>query len=223
MKKLIYSIALCSPLTFLPVVGHAQMGDMTLKPGMKHQDVKQLQEALKKKGYFKGNTTTYYGTITKNAVYRFEKANKLPADGIAGRSVFRLLGSPAKKVAGVSVNKSTQVVKVAKKYMGTPYKWGGAKPGGFDCSGYLNYVYKNAAGIQLPRTVADIYKKGTKVSKPQVGDVVFFQTYKKGASHAGIYIGNGQFIHSSSSKGVSVASMSNSYWSKRYLGSKSFV
>jgi len=220
MKKFIYSLALCSSLTLLPTIGHAKMGDMTLKPGMNHQDVKQLQEALKKKGYFKGNTTTYYGKITKDAVYRFEKANKLPADGIAGRTVFRLLGSSA---AAVSVNKSAQVVKEAKKYAGTPYKWGGTTPKGFDCSGYLNYVYQKAAGVNLSRTVEGIYKQGTKVSKPQVGDIVFFETYKPGASHAGIYIGNGQFIHSSSSKGVSVASMSSSYWSKRYLGSKSFV
>ncbi|WP_078411010.1 C40 family peptidase [Priestia abyssalis] len=220
MKKFIYSLALCSTLTLLPTIGHAKMGDMTLKPGMNHADVKQLQEALKKKGYFKGNTTTYYGNITKDAVYRFEKANKLPADGIAGRTVFRLLGS---STASVSVNKSAQVVKEAKKYAGTPYKWGGTTPKGFDCSGYLNYVYEKAAGVNLSRTVEGIYKQGTKVSKPQVGDIVFFETYKPGASHAGIYIGNGQFIHSSSSKGVSVASMSSSYWSKRYIGSKSFV
>jgi cell wall-associated NlpC family hydrolase len=197
-------------------MGHAKMGDMTLKPGMNHADVKQLQEALKKKGYFKGNTTTYYGSITKDAVYRFEKAHKLPADGIAGKTVFRLLGS-------ASVNKSAEVVKEAKKYAGTPYKWGGTTPRGFDCSGYLNHVYEKAAGVNLARTVEGIYKQGTKVSKPEVGDIVFFQTYKKGPSHAGIYIGDGKFIHSSSSKGVSVASMSSSYWSERYIGSKSFV
>jgi peptidoglycan DL-endopeptidase LytE len=219
MKKLIYSIALCSSLTLLPTISHAQLGDMTLKPGMKHQDVKQLQEVLKKKGYFKGNTSTYFGTATKDAVVRFQKANKLKADGIVGKSTYRLLGVSSSKVA----NKSTQVVNLAKKYTGTPYKWGGTTPKGFDCSGYLNYVYKNAAGVKLPRTVADIYKKGTKVSKPQVGDIVFFQTYKKGASHAGIYIGNGKFIHSSSSKGVNIASMNSSYWSQRYLGSRSYV
>ncbi|MFF2498402.1 C40 family peptidase [Peribacillus sp. NPDC058075] len=85
--------------------------------------------------------------------------------------------------------------------------------------GFLKYVFEKSTDITLPRTVAEIYKKGTKVSKPQVGDLVFYETYKPGASHAGIYIGDNQFIHSSSS-GVGISSMDNSYWKQRYLGAK---
>ena len=120
-----------------------------------------------------------------------------------------------------STDSADQLVKEAKKYLGVPYAWGGSSPNGFDCSGFLNYVFDKGSDINLPRTVSEIYKEGTKVSKPEVGDIVFFETYKPGASHAGIYIGNDQFIHSSSSKGVSITSMDNSYWSKRYLGAKS--
>ncbi|WP_229731595.1 NlpC/P60 family protein [Bacillus thermotolerans] len=69
---------------------------------------------------------------------------------------------------------------------------------------------------------ADIYKKGQKVSKLVIGDLAFFETYKPGASHAEIYLGNNQFIHNSSSKGVSVSSVKNSYRSKRYLGAKRY-
>ncbi|MED4097484.1 NlpC/P60 family protein, partial [Peribacillus simplex] len=80
-------------------------------------------------------------------------------------------------------------------------------------SGFLKYVFEKGAGVTLPRTVSEIYKKGTKVSKPQVGDLVFYETYKAGASQD-IYIGGNQFIHSSSSDGVSISSMDNSYWKK---------
>ncbi len=103
--------------------------------------------------------------------------------------------------------------------MNVPYVWGGNTPSGFDCSGYLKYVFQESVGISIPRTIAEIYTKGTKVSTPQIGDLVFFETYKSGASHAGIYIGNNEFIHSSSN-GVGISSMDNSYWSERYLGGK---
>jgi hypothetical protein len=114
-----------------------------------------------------------------------------------------------------------QIVKVAKEYIGVPYKWGGTTPSGFDCSGYMRYVY-DQVGISLPRTAADQYNAGTKVSKSELkpGDLVFFhKTYnKKGITHAGIYIGNNQFISATSSKGIKVDSLSSSYWGPKYYG-----
>ncbi|MDQ0857865.1 C40 family peptidase [Bacillus sp. V2I10] len=218
MKKLIASFVLTGALLSSPIVGSAALGDQTLKSGMYHSDVKQLQETLKKKGYFTNkSTTTYFGPITKSAVIKFQKAKGLKADGIAGKNTYKALG----KQASQPVYKSN-IVTTAKKYLNVPYVWGGMSPKGFDCSGYLNYVFNESAGKKLPRTVADIYKQGVKVSSPQVGDLVFFETYKPGASHAGIYLGNNQFIHSSSSKGVSITSMNNSYWSERYLGAKRY-
>ena len=116
---------------------------------------------------------------------------------------------------------STKLIERSKKIFRCTLCMGRKYPKGFDCSGFLNYVFDKSLDVDLPRTVSDIYKMGTKVSEPEVGDLVFFETYKQGASHVGIYIGNDQFIHSSSSKGVSIASLDNGCWSPRYLGAKS--
>jgi cell wall-associated NlpC family hydrolase len=108
------------------------------------------------------------------------------------------------------------LVQTAKKYLGTPYVWGGTSPSGFDCSGFLNYVY-DKHDIDLPRTTSDIWNIGSRVSRPEVGDIVMFETYKPGPSHAGIYIGSNEFIHSGD-RGVEITSMNNVYFKPRYLG-----
>lgn len=129
------------------------------------------------------------------------------------------LGNQADAASGI---KSSQVVSAANKVMGTKYVYGGTTTKGFDCSGFIGYVYKKA-GVKLPRTSAAMYKTGKKVSKKNLkaGDLVFFNTSGKGVSHVGIYIGNGKFAHSSSSKGVSVSKLNDPYyWGSKYIGAK---
>lgn len=111
------------------------------------------------------------------------------------------------------------IVQVAKKQLGVKYTFGGSKPStGFDCSGYITYVYNNA-GISTPRqSAAGFYNTSKKVITPQVGDLVFFSgTYKSGISHAGIYIGNNQMINASDN-GVSIANINSTYWKKYFVG-----
>ncbi|WP_338751681.1 LysM peptidoglycan-binding domain-containing protein [Bacillus sp. FJAT-52991] len=111
----------------------------------------------------------------------------------------------------------------AKKYIGVPYVWGGAQPSGFDCSGYIYYVF-NQAGKKIPRTNTEgYYSRSYFVSNPKPGDLVFFNnTYKKGISHMGIYLGNNQFIQASSSKGITITSLDNPYFKQRFDSFKRF-
>jgi len=118
---------------------------------------------------------------------------------------------------------SAQILMVARELLGQPVVWGGASPAqGFDCSGFVQYVYRQA-GINLPRT-ADIQflvGKAVSVSSLQPGDLVYFTTYEPGASHVGIYIGRDKFIHTSFSRGiVAIADMNDSYFVQRYYGAK---
>ena len=123
-----------------------------------------------------------------------------------------------KQLSSVS-NTTSKLLQVAKQQLGVKYTFGGAKPStGFDCSGYITYVF-NQAGISTSRkTAAGFYQTAKKVSTPQIGDIVFFaNTYKAGISHAGIYIGNNQMINASNS-GVSVANINSTYWKKHFVG-----
>ena len=116
-------------------------------------------------------------------------------------------------------SKVQAIIDEAKKYIGTPYRWGGNTPAGFDCSGFTKYVFNNE-GMSLPRTTGTQWDATTPVDSPSIGDLVFFETYKVGPSHVGIYLGNNKFI-SSASQGVVISDMTSTYWKTRYLGARS--
>lgn len=120
---------------------------------------------------------------------------------------------------------TSSVVEYAKQYMGYPYVYGGSSPRGFDCSGLVKYVFANF-GITLNRTASAQMDNGTSVSKSELipGDVVFFKkagSSASRASHVGIYIGNNQFIHASTSKtGVIISDMDSSYYNTGFVGAR---
>lgn len=116
-----------------------------------------------------------------------------------------------------------QLTSSALRFLGTPYVFGGTNSSGFDCSGYVQHVFA-MLGVSVPRTADAQYDAGHRVlGGMKAGDLVFFHTYAPGVSHVGIYIGNGNFVHASSSHGVMVSSLSDSYWAARYLGAKRLI
>ena len=110
----------------------------------------------------------------------------------------------------------------ALSFRGSPYRNGGADPSGFDCSGFIWYVF-NVHGIRVPRTVTGLFSQGFDVAPDalEAGDLVFFSTEAPGASHVGMLIGGDSFVHAPSSRGqVRVERISASYWSSRYVGAR---
>ncbi|TAN69563.1 cell wall hydrolase [Paraclostridium sordellii 8483] len=132
---------------------------------------------------------------------------------------------PAEKPAPPvnNTNAASAVVNMAYSKLGSPYVWGAEGPNTFDCSGLTSYVFRNAAGVSLPRTSGSQYGVGTSVSKAnlQPGDLVFFSTGGGGISHVGIYVGGGQMIHAPQTGDVvKVSNINSSYWQNAYVGAK---
>ncbi|WP_195345959.1 SH3 domain-containing protein [Paraclostridium sordellii] len=115
------------------------------------------------------------------------------------------------------------VISLAKQQLGKPYVWGAEGPGSFDCSGFTQYVFKNAAGKILPRVSKEQSKFGQSVNKSnlQKGDLIFFDTDKDGVvNHVGIYMGNNEFIHASSGGKKVMISQLNSYYNSAYTNAR---
>jgi len=208
---IIFSLSLSTP-------AQAALGDVSLKVGSKGADVVELQTKLNDLGINVGKVDGIFGSITKQGVITFQLNHSLVGDGIVGSKTAKSLNEAY--LAMQSPPKVADVIATAKQYLGVKYQWGGSTPKtGFDCSGFVSYVF-GQNGIILPRVSGDQYTVGTKVAYDdlQPGDLVFFSLVSSGAiSHVGIYLGDGQFINASSSKGVTVYVI-GPYWKSHYVG-----
>ncbi|QIL82616.1 C40 family peptidase [Diaphorobacter sp. HDW4A] len=125
--------------------------------------------------------------------------------------------TPGQGISRLSTEQADDIAIHAMGLVGTPYRYGGNTPdSGFDCSGLIGYVYRSRAGVSPPRTVAQLDEFGKAISKSdlRVGDLVVFG--RGTPTHAGIYVGEGRFVHAPSTGGtVRLDSLSSTYWSKQ--------
>ncbi len=219
----------------------------TLKPGDKNDSVKAMQTRLIQLGYLTGSADGDFGDNTRAAVRAFQTAANLTADGIAGPQTLSALyasnaptagattapanpgttvapSNPSSGIKDTDFETGEKIVALAKQYLGCKYVYARENPPYFDCSGLTQYVYKQF-GYSLKRTAYlqgydDTWPKIKSISDLQVGDLIYFNTNETDADlsdHAGIYIGDGNFIHASSSAGkVVISSLNSGYYREHF-------
>jgi LysM repeat protein len=176
-----------------------------------------VSEYRVKSGDTLGNIAGQYNVT----VQALKTLNNLTSDMIYVGQVLKVSGQVVTTPAP-QIDFATKTVAAAKSLLGIPYVWGGSTPAGFDCSGFIYYV-ANQAGMKIGRTNADGYYNRTfYVDQPKAGDLVFFEnTYKKGISHVGIYLGDNQFIHANDG-GVMISNVTSPYYKAHFSAFKRF-
>ena len=134
------------------------------------------------------------------------------------------VGNRVSDSASHVANRASELVVNAMGYLGVPYRRGGNSAAtGFDCSGFVRAMYEQTIGLILPRRAEEQATATQRIERGELqpGDLVFFEAYAYGASHVGIYIGNGRFVHSvDENSGVRITGMSDGYWGVNYLGAR---
>lgn len=184
--------------------------------------LKVAQQKLNVLGFSDERPSGKMTQATTDALKSFQKKHSLKAQGELDDVTYRKLTWEAfTQKEGIQRVLGKDIVSRAARYKGVPYVFGGTTPKGFDCSGYVQYVFKDCKAT-LPRLADEQALKGVFVTQRQLrpGDLVFFTTYLPGASHVGIYAGSGQFWSASSSKGVILSSLKDEYWKTRYYGAR---
>lgn len=184
--------------------------------------LKVAQQKLNVLGFSDERPSGKMTQATTDALKSFQKKHSLKAHGELDDVTYRKLTWEAfTQKEGIQKVQGKDIVSRAARYKGVPYVFGGTTPKGFDCSGYVQYVFRDCKAA-LPRLADEQALKGVFVTQRQLrpGDLVFFTTYLPGASHVGIYAGSGQFWSASSSKGVILSSLKDDYWKTRYYGAR---
>lgn len=158
------------------------------------------------------------GTAPSESMSLGDRARILAGD--INRLLVPGMSAPATSSHGGSRVQS--VLQRALSLLGTPYRWGGTSPdSGFDCSGLVGYVFRNALGIELPRVSRDMAKTGELVASRDSlaeGDLVFFAVRGSAVDHVGIYMGDGRFLHAPrTGRDVTVSSLESGYWASKFL------
>lgn len=190
-----------------------------LRRGYVDDEVRKVQIELLRRGYYITEEDSVFGPETEAAVRLFQKQNGLPADGVVDMKTYWTLFARNKSVDATYDRRAMIIMDAAISMVGVPYVFGGESRQGIDCSAFVQRAYR-AADVDIPRTADLQYERGIKLLRNQVkpGDLLFYSTYEPGASHVGIYIGNGQFIQAGSSTGVTISNAFSGYWGERYYG-----
>ena len=186
--------------------------------GWKIRETKKKLQAL---GYEMKDTDANFTKDLQKQLKKYQKTKQLKSDGKLTQETYDALNGDLFKQKGINNITGYEICRVASKYKGVPYVFGGTTPRGFDCSGYVQYVFRQK-GAALTRTADTQALEGVAVSQKKLkpGDLVFFTTYEPGASHVGIYAGNNLFWNATSSRGVMLSDLRDSYWGSRYYGAR---
>lgn len=170
-----------------------------------------------------GDTLGKIAIQTGMSVQDLKSLNGLTSDMIYVGQKLKVTGGQVSSAPVMTSDFATNMVNTAKSLMGIKYVWGGSSLSGFDCSGFIYYV-ANQAGKQIGRYSAEgYYSRAYYVDQPKAGDLVFFEnTYKKGISHVGIYLGGDQFIHADEAHGIMISTLKSPYYTAHFDGFKRF-
>jgi len=193
------------------------------------ETVIEIQNMLKATGLLDATATGLYGEKTEQAVIDFQEKFGIAKTGIVDSMTYMKLKSVSDtglsdRASQSRARTNSKLVDYAKKFQGVRYSWGSSSPKGFDCSGFTSYVLKNF-GVNLEHQASRQFNKGTKVERNKLwpGDLVFFKTGRAAVGHVGIYIGNDNFIHASTSKKkVVIDSLSQYSKYSTYIGARRY-